>query len=94
LCEQVSLTRLFSLISEYIKEASKRLTNELREQQPDELSILQQLILNRDKHKLTLEDIESIMVDFMMAGVDTVSAERVSNFKRKLSVLSATTRLP
>jgi hypothetical protein len=37
------------------------------------LGILKQLIVNKEKYDLTIQDIESIMVDFIMAGVDTVS---------------------
>ena len=37
------------------------------------MGILKQLIVNKEKYDLTIQDIESIMVDFIMAGVDTVS---------------------
>lgn len=63
-----SKIKMSSLASKYVREASKVESNK----HDDELGILKQLIQNKEKYDLTMEDIESIMVDIIMAGVDTV----------------------
>ena len=62
------------MVSKYIREASSRLSIQATTDQ-NELGILKQLLINKEKYCLTVEDIESIMVDFIMAGVDTVNTK-------------------
>ena len=56
-------------MSNYINEVLARVSHE----SVNKKSILQQLVLNKEKNNLSIEDITAIMIDLLMAGVDTVN---------------------
>lgn len=66
------IENFFRMMSNYINEVLARVSKET----VNEKSILQQLVMNKEKNNLSMEDITAIMIDLLMAGVDTVRNKR------------------
>ena len=63
-----------STVRKYVKDGYDSLMSKSEEFKQDLSSktILQQYILNMEKHKLTFNDIIALTSDFLVAGIDTV----------------------
>lgn len=64
------------LVHHYIQEASSRISQSNYKLNDDEKSILQKLIERKEKYNINNEDIDAIMIDLIMAGVDTVNEKQ------------------
>jgi len=64
---------LFNEIYSYIKKAHDELQINRMCGKPDELTMLNQFLINKDEHQHDLKDIVAIMTDMMIAAVDSVN---------------------
>lgn len=64
-------TFIYSIVRKYIERAQRDLAEKKIE--TEKKSILEEFLLRKEKYDLKLEDVVSIMTDFLVAGVDTTS---------------------
>jgi cytochrome P450 len=68
-------TFIYSIVRKYIERAQQDLAEKAEKNITDngKKSILEEFLLRKEKYDLKLEDVVSIMTDFLVAGVDTTS---------------------
>lgn len=67
-------TFIYSQVRKYIEQAQRQLAQKsLSGQDDSKKSILEEFLARKEKYGLELEDVVSIMTDFLVAGVDTTS---------------------
>lgn len=65
-------TFIYDVVRGYIKYAQDMLDNDESMSKSKKKSILAEFLSRKEKYNLCLEDVVSIMTDFLIAGVDTV----------------------
>jgi len=65
-------TFVYKTVKNFIQEAKDKLANQ-NPNNPHKKTILSRFLERKDKYGLEVDDIVSIMIDLMIAGVDTVS---------------------